>query len=215
MCSFRLLLSITERRSWRRLNVFRFNHLRRIPGADCAALLAAAPSRPERDAARCQLLLLRLVGLALPVPHGGLDAGRLLRGAWHQRLGNDRQRRRALLCLFAGAEFRVPGFLQILQFLRRVIRCILRQPWACSAVPTLVWKIVLPPAISFYTFQEVAYIVDVYKRKLRAGGLAGGLCAVRQPVSALDRRPDPAALAPAAAGAGARDSGTPNQCSTE
>src|SRR5258706_230879 len=28
-------------------------------------------------------------------------------------------------------------------------------------------QIVLPPGISFYTFQEVAYIVDVYKRKLR------------------------------------------------
>ena len=35
-------------------------------------------------------------------------------------------------------------------------------------VPRTVWHIVLPPAISFYTFQEVAYIVDVYKRKLRA-----------------------------------------------
>ena len=35
-------------------------------------------------------------------------------------------------------------------------------------VPRTVWSIVLPPAISFYTFQEVAYIVDVYKRKLRA-----------------------------------------------
>jgi D-alanyl-lipoteichoic acid acyltransferase DltB (MBOAT superfamily) len=29
-------------------------------------------------------------------------------------------------------------------------------------------RIILPPGISFYTFQEVAYIVDVYKRKLPA-----------------------------------------------
>jgi D-alanyl-lipoteichoic acid acyltransferase DltB (MBOAT superfamily) len=29
------------------------------------------------------------------------------------------------------------------------------------------WEILLPPAISFYTFQEVAYIVDVYQRKLK------------------------------------------------
>jgi alginate O-acetyltransferase complex protein AlgI len=36
------------------------------------------------------------------------------------------------------------------------------------AVPRSVWSIVLPPAISFYTFQEVAYIVDVYHGKLRA-----------------------------------------------
>ena len=31
-----------------------------------------------------------------------------------------------------------------------------------------VLRIILPPGISFYTFQEVAYIVDVYKGKLRA-----------------------------------------------
>jgi D-alanyl-lipoteichoic acid acyltransferase DltB (MBOAT superfamily) len=34
------------------------------------------------------------------------------------------------------------------------------------ALPHALWKVVLPPAISFYTFQEVAYIVDVYQRKL-------------------------------------------------
>lgn len=34
-------------------------------------------------------------------------------------------------------------------------------------IPVRVWEIVLPPAISFYTFQEVAYIVDVYHGKLK------------------------------------------------
>jgi D-alanyl-lipoteichoic acid acyltransferase DltB (MBOAT superfamily) len=33
-------------------------------------------------------------------------------------------------------------------------------------LPHTLWRVVLPPAISFYTFQEVAYIVDVYQRKL-------------------------------------------------
>jgi alginate O-acetyltransferase complex protein AlgI len=33
-------------------------------------------------------------------------------------------------------------------------------------IPVSVWRILLPPGISFYTFQEVAYIVDVYRRKL-------------------------------------------------
>jgi len=33
-------------------------------------------------------------------------------------------------------------------------------------IPVSLWRILLPPAISFYTFQEVAYIVDVYHRKL-------------------------------------------------
>jgi alginate O-acetyltransferase complex protein AlgI len=34
-------------------------------------------------------------------------------------------------------------------------------------VPSVVWQILLPPGISFYTFQEVAYIVDVYHGKIR------------------------------------------------
>ena len=33
-------------------------------------------------------------------------------------------------------------------------------------IPVSLWRILLPPGISFYTFQEVAYIVDVYHRKL-------------------------------------------------
>jgi len=33
-------------------------------------------------------------------------------------------------------------------------------------IPVSIWRIILPPGISFYTFQEVAYIVDVYHRKV-------------------------------------------------
>src|SRR2546427_9023868 len=33
-------------------------------------------------------------------------------------------------------------------------------------VPVPVLRVLLPPGISFYTFQEVAYIVDVYKGRL-------------------------------------------------
>jgi alginate O-acetyltransferase complex protein AlgI len=36
--------------------------------------------------------------------------------------------------------------------------------------PIAVLTILLPPGISFYTFQEVAYIVDVYKKKLEPAG---------------------------------------------
>ena len=35
-------------------------------------------------------------------------------------------------------------------------------------VPVMVWRILLPPGISFYTFQEVAYIVDVYHGRVEA-----------------------------------------------
>ena len=72
-----------------------------------------------------------------------------------------------------------------------------------QSVPLVVWKIVLPPGISFYTFQEVAYIVDVYQRKLRAADSLVDYALVHQPVPAPDRRPDPAAVPPAAAGAAA------------
>jgi alginate O-acetyltransferase complex protein AlgI len=33
-------------------------------------------------------------------------------------------------------------------------------------IPHSLWAVLLPPAISFYTFQEVAYIIDVYQGKL-------------------------------------------------
>jgi alginate O-acetyltransferase complex protein AlgI len=35
-------------------------------------------------------------------------------------------------------------------------------------IPGALIRIILPPAISFYTFQEVAYIVDVYKGRIKA-----------------------------------------------
>jgi alginate O-acetyltransferase complex protein AlgI len=35
-------------------------------------------------------------------------------------------------------------------------------------IPVSIWQILLPPGISFYTFQEVAYIVDVYHGKVKA-----------------------------------------------
>jgi alginate O-acetyltransferase complex protein AlgI len=35
-----------------------------------------------------------------------------------------------------------------------------------GGLPRIGWSIVLPPAISFYTFQEIAYIVDVYERRV-------------------------------------------------
>src|SRR5258708_5088667 len=35
-------------------------------------------------------------------------------------------------------------------------------------IPLPLLRVILPPGISFYTFQEVAYIVDVYNRRIRA-----------------------------------------------
>src|SRR6201997_3670902 len=35
-------------------------------------------------------------------------------------------------------------------------------------IPLPLLRVILPPGISFYTFQEVAYMVDVYKGRVRA-----------------------------------------------
>jgi alginate O-acetyltransferase complex protein AlgI len=74
--------------------------------------------------------------------------------------------RRLLLCCSLTLNFSFLGFFKYFNFfadsMTRLAAVI-----GLGAVPPIMWKIVLPPAISFYTFQEVAYIVDVYKRKLR------------------------------------------------
>ena len=36
--------------------------------------------------------------------------------------------------------------------------------------PTGLLKVILPPGISFYTFQQVAYVVDVYKGESEPAG---------------------------------------------
>lgn len=40
-------------------------------------------------------------------------------------------------------------------------------PLGLGNISHTVWTIVLPPAISFYTFQEIAYLVDVYRGELQ------------------------------------------------
>jgi alginate O-acetyltransferase complex protein AlgI len=79
----------------------------------------------------------------------------------------DPARRRALLTLSLLLNFGCLGFFKYFGFFvdsfEHVVAAL-----GLHGVPHRVWSIVLPPAISFYTFQEVAYIVDVYKKKLRA-----------------------------------------------
>jgi len=75
-------------------------------------------------------------------------------------------RRRALLFCSLALNFGFLGFFKYFNFFADSFAHVAAAV-GLGAVPTLAWKIVLPPAISFYTFQEVAYIVDVYRRKLR------------------------------------------------
>jgi D-alanyl-lipoteichoic acid acyltransferase DltB (MBOAT superfamily) len=61
----------------------------------------------------------------------------------------------AFLGLFKYFNFFVGSFVQLTAML------------GLKQIPVSLWSILLPPGISFYTFQEVAYIVDVYHRKLK------------------------------------------------
>jgi len=60
----------------------------------------------------------------------------------------------AVLGVFKYSNFFVDSFLHVANAI------------GLGGLPRIVWSIVLPPAISFYTFQEIAYIVDVYERRV-------------------------------------------------
>jgi alginate O-acetyltransferase complex protein AlgI len=78
----------------------------------------------------------------------------------------DPRRRKLLLTMSLVMNF---GFLGIFKYCNFFIDSMasLLQLMGAHDVPKAFLQIVLPPGISFYTFQEVAYIVDVYHRKLR------------------------------------------------
>ncbi len=73
--------------------------------------------------------------------------------------------RRALLILSLVVNFSFLGFFKYFNFFIQSFAGMLSSV-GFHNVPTSLLRILLPPGISFYTFQEVAYIVDVYKGKL-------------------------------------------------
>lgn len=77
----------------------------------------------------------------------------------------DGKRRRSLLIASLAVNFSVLGFFKYFNFFLDSTTHVLAS-LGLGAVPMPLLSILLPPGISFYTFQEVAYIVDVYQRKL-------------------------------------------------
>ena len=73
--------------------------------------------------------------------------------------------RKALLTASLFLNF---GFLCYFKYLHFFLESFSRMVSALGVhnIPLVVMQIILPPAISFYTFQEVAYIVDVYKGEI-------------------------------------------------
>jgi alginate O-acetyltransferase complex protein AlgI len=76
----------------------------------------------------------------------------------------DRPVRHALLTLSLIVNFSILGFFKYFNFFADSLVASLSTLGIHASMPLL--RIILPPGISFYTFQEVAYIVDVYKGKL-------------------------------------------------
>ncbi len=78
----------------------------------------------------------------------------------------DARIRRALLTLSLVINFSILGFFKYFNFFTDSLATALAGLGVHASLPFL--RIILPPGISFYTFQEVAYIVDVYSGKLPA-----------------------------------------------
>ncbi|MHB8216815.1 MAG: MBOAT family O-acyltransferase [Candidatus Sulfotelmatobacter sp.] len=75
-------------------------------------------------------------------------------------------RRRTLLIISLCVNFGILGFFKYCNFFVDSFASMLHVAGVHS-VPIVFLKIILPPGISFYTFQEVAYVVDVYKGELQ------------------------------------------------
>jgi D-alanyl-lipoteichoic acid acyltransferase DltB (MBOAT superfamily) len=78
----------------------------------------------------------------------------------------DSTRRLLLLVLSILINFSILGFFKYFNFFTASFVSLLTSI-GIHGIPVSVLRIILPPGISFYTFQEVAYTVDVYKGKLR------------------------------------------------
>jgi len=75
------------------------------------------------------------------------------------------RRRGLLLIVSLSVNFGILGFFKYFNFFIDSF-AVMAAKLGAHDLPLPLLKIILPPGISFYTFQEVAYIVDVYKGKI-------------------------------------------------
>ena len=100
------------------------------------------------------------MGLAISTPDGRLHLGRLLGGAPDGRFHQSARPASSSIRL-PRAESLLLGYFKYFNFFVDSFAGVAALV-GLHGVPHALWKVILPPAISFYTFQEVAYIVDVY-----------------------------------------------------
>lgn len=85
--------------------------------------------------------------------------------ALHIAAASSATRRRTLLIVSLCINFGLLGFFKYCDFFIGSLAALMTSLGA-HHIPLVLLKIILPPGISFYTFQEVAYVVDVYKGEL-------------------------------------------------
>jgi alginate O-acetyltransferase complex protein AlgI len=78
---------------------------------------------------------------------------------------SDQRRRKALLILSLTLNFTFLGLFKYFHFFVASFAQVAAL-FGLKNIPVSLWTVLLPPGISFYTFQEVAYIVDVYQHKI-------------------------------------------------
>jgi alginate O-acetyltransferase complex protein AlgI len=76
------------------------------------------------------------------------------------------KRRRALLAFSVAINLSFLGFFKYFNFFVDSLASAL-EALGITSVPRTTLQFILPPGISFYTFQELAYIVDVYHRRIK------------------------------------------------
>lgn len=80
--------------------------------------------------------------------------------------GAQGNRRKLYLILCVSSNLTALCVFKYLDFLLRGVACLLGALGLHVQVPT--WHVVLPLGISFYTFQAIGYVIDVYRRELPA-----------------------------------------------
>ena len=120
--------------------------------------------------ARCELLLLRLLERAVRVPARGVDAVQpAARPAIHRATAT-RRNRRLLLGVAVAGNLGVLGYFKYYDFFISSMPEHARQRRDRRSRPTII-SITLPVGISFFTFQALSYVIDIYRRQLEPTSL--------------------------------------------
>lgn len=80
------------------------------------------------------------------------------------------RRRKLLLIVSVVANLSVLGFFKYYDFFAGSVNGLLSETGSAGEGPLPLFHLVLPIAISFYTFQSMSYVIDVYRRTSQAHG---------------------------------------------